>query len=187
MKPRHRNRVSGVAFRGERKAPSAKTGSRPRITLVDFLRQRLGLTGSHVGCEGRGVCGACHVPSDGQVAARLPPARGAGGTGRPRCRPSKASSSGEKFATWAGKRSYGRNAMQWAFCTAGDGDDRGGYSWPGREVPFFGARPSEMRCRHLFAAAPVNSGPSWTRSKKSRAPARGIARMTESQRNHVEK
>ncbi|HXA36302.1 MAG TPA: 2Fe-2S iron-sulfur cluster-binding protein, partial [Steroidobacteraceae bacterium] len=38
----------------------------PRTTLVDFLRQRLGLTGSHVGCE-HGVCGACHVRVDGTV------------------------------------------------------------------------------------------------------------------------
>jgi carbon-monoxide dehydrogenase small subunit len=37
-----------------------------RLTLVDFLRHRLGLTGSHVGCE-HGVCGACHVRVDGLV------------------------------------------------------------------------------------------------------------------------
>ena len=37
-----------------------------RTTLVDFLRETLGLTGSHVGCE-HGVCGACSVRLDGAV------------------------------------------------------------------------------------------------------------------------
>jgi carbon-monoxide dehydrogenase small subunit len=37
----------------------------PRTTLVDFLREHLGLTGTHVGCE-HGVCGACSVLLDGQ-------------------------------------------------------------------------------------------------------------------------
>jgi 2-furoyl-CoA dehydrogenase 2Fe-2S iron sulfur subunit len=40
----------------------------PRLLLVDFLRHRLGLTGTHVGCE-HGVCGACTVRVDG-VAVR---------------------------------------------------------------------------------------------------------------------
>jgi 2-furoyl-CoA dehydrogenase 2Fe-2S iron sulfur subunit len=40
----------------------------PRLLLSDFLRGRLGLTGTHVGCE-HGVCGACTVRFDG-VAAR---------------------------------------------------------------------------------------------------------------------
>jgi len=35
-----------------------------RKTLVDFLRDDLGLTGSHIGCE-HGVCGACTVLVDG--------------------------------------------------------------------------------------------------------------------------
>jgi carbon-monoxide dehydrogenase small subunit len=37
-----------------------------RKTLVDFLRDDLGLTGSHIGCE-HGVCGACTVVLDGAV------------------------------------------------------------------------------------------------------------------------
>lgn len=37
-----------------------------RRNLVDFLRQDLGLTGSHVGCE-HGVCGACTVRLDGSI------------------------------------------------------------------------------------------------------------------------
>ncbi len=40
----------------------------PRLLLTDFLRHRLGLTGTHVGCE-HGVCGACTVLLDG-VAVR---------------------------------------------------------------------------------------------------------------------
>ena len=35
-----------------------------RLTLVDFIRHELNLTGTHVGCE-HGVCGACTVLLDG--------------------------------------------------------------------------------------------------------------------------
>ena len=38
----------------------------PRTTLVDFLRDDLDLTGTHVGCE-HGVCGACTVLLDGEA------------------------------------------------------------------------------------------------------------------------
>jgi carbon-monoxide dehydrogenase small subunit len=36
----------------------------PRLLLSDFLREQLGLTGVHVGCE-HGICGACTVLLDG--------------------------------------------------------------------------------------------------------------------------
>ena len=36
-----------------------------RITLADFLRDHLGLTGTHVGCE-HGVCGACTILVNGE-------------------------------------------------------------------------------------------------------------------------
>ncbi|MDR3522582.1 MAG: (2Fe-2S)-binding protein [Acetobacteraceae bacterium] len=38
----------------------------PRTHLVDFLREELGLTGAHLGCE-HGVCGACTVRLDGEI------------------------------------------------------------------------------------------------------------------------
>ncbi|MDE0941514.1 MAG: (2Fe-2S)-binding protein [Alphaproteobacteria bacterium] len=36
----------------------------PRLLLADFLRHKLGLTGTHVGCE-QGVCGACTIILNG--------------------------------------------------------------------------------------------------------------------------
>ena len=39
----------------------------PRTHLADFMREHLGLTGTHLGCE-HGVCGACTVEIDGQIA-----------------------------------------------------------------------------------------------------------------------
>ena len=38
----------------------------PRMLLADFLRERLGLTGTHVGCE-HGVCGACTIHCNGEA------------------------------------------------------------------------------------------------------------------------
>jgi aerobic carbon-monoxide dehydrogenase small subunit len=48
--------VNGVTRSGEATA---------RTTLVDFLRDTLRLTGTHVGCE-HGICGACSVLLDGE-------------------------------------------------------------------------------------------------------------------------
>lgn len=49
--------VNGVEYKRE---------VEPRMTLVDFLRHDLQLTGTHVGCE-HGVCGACTIIKDGQA------------------------------------------------------------------------------------------------------------------------
>jgi carbon-monoxide dehydrogenase small subunit len=38
----------------------------PRLTLADYLREKCGLTGTHLGCE-HGACGACTVLPDGQA------------------------------------------------------------------------------------------------------------------------
>ena len=38
----------------------------PRLTLADYLREKCGLTGTHLGCE-HGACGACTVLLDGQA------------------------------------------------------------------------------------------------------------------------
>jgi aerobic-type carbon monoxide dehydrogenase small subunit (CoxS/CutS family) len=51
-----------VTVNGERQQRSV----RPRQHLVDFVRQQLGLKGSHLGCE-HGVCGACTVEVDGRI------------------------------------------------------------------------------------------------------------------------
>jgi len=55
-------RTIHLTFNGE----SRHCAVAPRQHLVDFLREDLGLTGSHLGCE-HGVCGACTVRLDGQV------------------------------------------------------------------------------------------------------------------------
>jgi carbon-monoxide dehydrogenase small subunit len=50
--------VNGVVREGQ---------AEPRKLLVDFLREDLGLTGTHVGCE-HGVCGACTILVNGEAA-----------------------------------------------------------------------------------------------------------------------
>jgi aerobic carbon-monoxide dehydrogenase small subunit len=86
-----------------------------RTSLVDFLRERLGLTGSHVGCE-QGVCGACTVRLDGVTV------RG--------CLTLAVQCAGCKVETIEGVSDTGeiadlqdafvrRNALQCGFCTPG--------------------------------------------------------------------
>ena len=54
-------RTVELVVNGERRSADAE----PRTLLSDFLREGLGLTGTHVGCE-HGVCGACTVLVDGE-------------------------------------------------------------------------------------------------------------------------
>ncbi|HEY7231376.1 MAG TPA: (2Fe-2S)-binding protein [Pseudolabrys sp.] len=86
-----------------------------RTTLVDFLRDDLCLTGSHVGCE-HGVCGACTVRVDGEIV------RG--------CLMLAVQCDGAKVETIEGLSDSGeiadlqaafeqRNALQCGFCTPG--------------------------------------------------------------------
>ena len=53
-----RLRVNGKPRRGS---------CEPRKLLVDFIREDLGLTGTHAGCE-HGICGACTIFIDGEAA-----------------------------------------------------------------------------------------------------------------------
>ena len=86
-----------------------------RQHLVDFLRQELGLTGTHLGCE-HGVCGACTVRVDGE------PVRG--------CLMLAVQAEGARVETIEGLSGAGvigelqrafheRNALQCGFCTPG--------------------------------------------------------------------
>jgi carbon-monoxide dehydrogenase small subunit len=86
-----------------------------RVNLVDFLRDELTLTGTHVGCE-HGVCGACTVRVDGQIV------RG--------CLMLAVQCDGARIETIEGLSESGelaelqqefheRNALQCGFCTPG--------------------------------------------------------------------
>ena len=86
-----------------------------RMHLIDFLRDELGLTGSHVGCE-HGVCGACTVRVDGDIV------RG--------CLMLAAQANGCRVETIEGlsdskeiarlqKAFHEKNALQCGFCTPG--------------------------------------------------------------------
>jgi aerobic carbon-monoxide dehydrogenase small subunit len=87
----------------------------PRQHLVDFLREELGLTGSHVGCE-HGVCGACTIRVDGKIVRGcLMLAVQADG-----CRVDTIEGlSDSKELAPLQKAFYERNALQCGFCTPG--------------------------------------------------------------------
>jgi carbon-monoxide dehydrogenase small subunit len=53
-----------MSVRFEVNGKAVEVEAEPRLTLADCLRQKLRLTGTHVGCE-HGVCGACTVLVDG--------------------------------------------------------------------------------------------------------------------------
>ncbi|RYE96031.1 MAG: 2Fe-2S iron-sulfur cluster binding domain-containing protein, partial [Oxalobacteraceae bacterium] len=87
----------------------------PRQHLVDFLREELDLTGSHLGCE-HGVCGACTVKLDGAIV------RG--------CLVLAVQADGKSVETIEGLSDSGamrdlqqaflnRNALQCGYCTSG--------------------------------------------------------------------
>ena len=87
----------------------------PRQHLVDFLREELGLTGSHAGCE-HGVCGACTVRVDGQIVRGcLMLAVQANG-----CRVDTIEGlSDSKEIAGLQKAFHEKNALQCGFCTPG--------------------------------------------------------------------
>lgn len=85
-----------------------------RLLLSDFLRHRLGLTGTHVGCE-HGVCGACTVLVDGSAvrSCLILAAQVTGSTVE-----TVESLAGEELHPL--QESFKRNfALQCGFCTAG--------------------------------------------------------------------
>jgi len=57
--------VSAIEITVEVNGDSIVGRTEPRTTLADFLREEVGLTGTHLGCE-HGVCGACTVLLDGR-------------------------------------------------------------------------------------------------------------------------
>ena len=86
-----------------------------RLHLVDFLREELGLTGSHVGCE-HGACGACTLRVNGEIVRGcLMLAVQANG-----CRVDTIEGlSDSKEVSRLQKAFHERNALQCGFCTPG--------------------------------------------------------------------
>ena len=109
--PRGHERTVALIVNGERVVRRIE----PRQHLVDFLREELDLTGSHVGCE-HGVCGACTLRVDGKIV------RG--------CLLLAVQAEGKRVDTIEGltdsgelaelqEAFYRRNALQCGYCTPG--------------------------------------------------------------------
>ena len=86
-----------------------------RQHLIDFLRDTVGLTGSHIGCE-HGVCGACTIRVDGEI-LRGCLVLAVQANGRKVDTIEGLSDSGELAALQ--KAFHERNALQCGFCTPG--------------------------------------------------------------------
>ena len=136
-----------------------------RKTLVDFLRDDLVLTGSHVGCE-HGVCGACTVRVDGVIV------RG--------CLMLAAQCDGATVETIEGVSDTGeiadlqtafeqRNALAMRLLHARHAADRAGIA--ARAAACRAARKSASRFPATTAAAPATT-PSSMPSRRSRRRAR---------------
>jgi carbon-monoxide dehydrogenase small subunit len=88
----------------------------PRLLLSDFIRQDLGLTGTHVGCE-HGVCGACTILFDGEPVRSCIMLAVQSDGHRIQTVEGLAGPSGELNPLQAAFRS--EHALQCGFCTAG--------------------------------------------------------------------
>ena len=97
--------------------PGGRPPSRPARTLADLLRDDLGLTGTHLGCE-HGVCGACTVLLDGDAGALVPHAGGAG-RGAARSRTVEGLADGDAAPPGAAGASASATSFQCGFCTPG--------------------------------------------------------------------
>jgi carbon-monoxide dehydrogenase small subunit len=153
-----------------------------RTSLIDFLRERLGLTGSHVGCE-QGVCGACTVRLDGVTV------RG--------CLTLAVQCAGSRVETIEGVSDSGeiadlqeafvrRNALQCGFCTPGMllsaqellvSRERAGAGVPSRED--IRTHLSGNYCRCTGYQAIVDAVEAVARARAS-SPENGISRIDES-------
>ena len=127
----------------------------PRLALVDFLRDELGLTGTHIGCE-QGVCGACTVLVDGDVGAVLPDARRPGATAA-RCRTVEGLAAGADLHPLQ-EAFWDQQGAAVRLLHAGDADARQGD--PGRRTPHPAPRRCARRSRATCAGARATSSSS---------------------------